>query len=224
VSRPQVADPVERDATVALEPGARLVLAYPVSGAIYELHGPGRFVVRGDAVQASTGSGRVAKRDMVSVLRALRIRPEGTTLQASAAMRGASTLELQAEGPTGSQPAQEPMRLCWRPLGAQWLYRVRLIDDDGIVLFEAHTRASTLELPAALPLQANAPYVWHVQASGPNGRSAEAVGQFRRLDATGRALVGIARRQYGFAENGTPRCPAAQSGPQLTVSNPAASR
>jgi hypothetical protein len=222
--RLDVADPIERGAIVVLDPGARIVLAYPKSGAIFELQGPGRFLAHVDAVESKTRSSLVARRDMASVLRALRIRPEGTTLQGSAAMRGASTLELQAEGPTGMRLARDAMRLCWRPMGAQWLYRVRLIDDDGIVLFEAQTHDADFELPATLQLQASAQYLWHVLATGPNGRSAEAAGQFRRLDldseqallraesampeldATGRALVRIARNQQGFAPDSSSGC------------------
>jgi len=45
----------------------------------------------------------------------------------------------------------------------------------------ADTRCG-FELPATLQLQASAQYLWHVLATGPNGRSAEAAGQFRRLD------------------------------------------
>src|SRR4029077_2157381 len=170
---PDVADSVEQDATVVLERGARIVLVYPEVGSIYEARGPGRFVAHGDALQSRDASGLVVKRDLVSVLRALRIRPEGTTLQGSAAMRGASAMELQADGPTGSQLTRDSIRLCWKPLGVQWLYRVRLIDDDGIVLFEAQTRDSIFEVPPSFQLQANAPYLWHVLATGPNGKSAE---------------------------------------------------
>lgn len=234
--RLEVADPIERGAIVVLDPGARIVLAYPKSGAIFELQGPGRFLAHVDSIEPRTRSGLVAKRDMASVLRALRIRPEGTTLQGSAAMRGASTLELRADGPTGMRLARDAMRLCWRPMGAQWLYRVRLIDDDGIVLFEAQTHDADFELPATLQLQASAQYLWHVLATGPNGRSAEAAGQFRRLDldseqallraesampgldATGRALVRIARSQLGFAPDRVSGCASDRPGGALEES------
>jgi len=222
--RPDVSDPVEEGALIVLERDARIVLAYPVAGSIYELRGPGRFIARRDSVQVRDAAGRLVQRDLVSALRALRIRPEGTTLQASAAMRGAGTLELQAEGPTGSQLARDAIRVCWRPLGAAWSYRFRLIDDDGAVLFESDTRAAAFELPASVELRAGAPYLWHVMALGPDGQSAEAAGEFRRLDpqreqallqaeaaiapsdATGRALVRIARRQLGFVPDGPSGC------------------
>ncbi|HEX4583687.1 MAG TPA: hypothetical protein VH183_02580 [Burkholderiaceae bacterium] len=222
--RPDVADSVEDGAAIVLERAARIVLVYPKAGTIYELRGPGRFVARADAVVSLAGASLLTKRDLIAALRALRIRPESTTLQGSAAMRGASALELQADGPTGSRLGADPMRLCWMPLGPQWLYRIRLIDDDGAVLFEAQTRASAFELPATIPLQPDAAYLWHVLATGPGGRSAEAVGQFRRLDAdseqallraesampdldaTGRALVRIARRQLGLAPADTSGC------------------
>jgi hypothetical protein len=222
--RPEVADQVEQGATVVVERDARVVLAYPGIGSIYELQGPGRFVARSDAVQSQDASGRLARRDLVSALRALRIRPEGTALQGSAAMRGASALDLQATGPTGSQLERDAIRLCWKSLGERWMYRVRVIDDDGTAVFDTRTAGSSLELPATLRLQANAPYLWHVLARGPNGQSAEAAGQFRRLDAaseqallraesalagagaTDRALYRIARDQLGFAPAGAPAC------------------
>jgi len=98
--RLEVADPIERGAIVVLDPGARIVLAYPKSGAISSCR------VRGvswrTSIRLSHAPGRAWLRSaiMASVLRALRIRPAGTTLQGSAAMRGASTLELRADGPT----------------------------------------------------------------------------------------------------------------------------
>jgi hypothetical protein len=214
---PEVAGAVEQNATVVLDSGARLVLAYPRQGSIYELRGPGRFVAGVDGVQARSGKGSLARRDLAAALRALRIRPEGTTLQGSAAMRGASALELQAEGPMGSQLARDAIRLCWRPLGPNWSYRVRLIDDDGAIVFEAQTDDAVMQLPATLPLQPDGLYLWHLVAQGPSGRSAEAAGQFRRVDAgteqamlraesalghadpTERALYRIARQQHGLA-------------------------
>jgi len=226
-SRPEVADPVEQDATLFVERDARIVLAYPRAGSVWELRGPGRFAARGDAVEALGGSGSAARRDLAPALRALQIRPDGTTIQGSAAMRGAGSLQLQAAGPTGSQWMRDPVRLCWRVLGAQWSYRVRLIDDDGAVLFEVRTRDSTFELPATLALRPDAPYLWHVLATGPHGESAEAAGEFHRLDAdreqallraqsgmagldaTGRVLVRIALRQQGFTPEGPSACPLA---------------
>jgi hypothetical protein len=216
-THPDLSDPVREGATLVLERGARIVLVYPAGASIFELSGPGRFVARAAAVEPRSGSGGLLRRDLVPMLRALRIHPEGTTLQGSTAMRGVSALELQAAGPTGTRLTRDPLRVCWRPLGADWAYRVRLIDDDGMVLYEQQTRASALELPVTLFLPADAQYLWHVRATGPNGRFAEAAGQFRRLDAdseqallragsalpqldaTGRALVRIARRQQGFA-------------------------
>jgi hypothetical protein len=233
--RPEVAEPIDRGAIALLEPHARIVLAYPGAGSIYELRGPGRFEVRSDVVLLRSGSGSLARRDLASALRALSIRPEGTTLQGSAAMRGAGALLLQADGPTGSQFARDPIRICWRPLGKPWTYQVRLIDDEGIVVFEAGTAESTFELPTEIPLRPNAPYLWRVLAMGPNGQSAEAVGEFRRLDAaserglllaesalagmdaTERTLVRIARQQQGLAPASASSCLRARAADQPTT-------
>ncbi len=234
---PEVADAVEQNAIVVLEGDARVVLAYPEQGSIYELRGPGRFIARIDSVQAHAGKGRLARRDLATELRALRIRPDGTTLQGSAVMRGGSSLELQAEGPSGSQLARDPMVVCWRPQGASWSYRVRLIDDDGTILFETRTDASTLQLPA-LPLQPNAAYLWHLIAEGPNGQSAEAAGEFRRVDVdteqamlraesivlagadpTERALYLIARQQHGLAASASAGCSGAGRAAPVSARN-----
>lgn len=221
---PDVADPVEQGTIVVLERDARIVLTYPVVGSIYELRGPGRFLVRADEVQLRAGSGRLARRDLIPALRALQIKPDGATLQGSAAMRGASALELQLEGPSGTQLTSEAIELCWKSLGPQWTYRVRLIDDDGSVLYETKTTDSHFELPADIRLQADVPYVWHVEATGPSGESADAAGQFQRLDAqaqqnllaaeslsadldeTGRVLIRIAKQQRGVAPGPTAAC------------------
>lgn len=223
-STPDVADPVQQGTLIVLERGARIVLTYPARGTIYELRGPGRFIVQGEAVQLRTGSGQLARRDLIPALRALRIQPDGPTLQGSAAMRGAGAPDLQLEGPNGAQLTRDAIRLCWKPLGPQWTYRIRLIDDDGIVLFETRTPDSYFELPATVELRSNTPYLWHVQATGPDGRAADAAGQFRRLDSeaehalltaeslqadldpTGRALIRIAKQQQGLAPDGAVRC------------------
>jgi len=233
--QPDVAASIDQGAIILLEREARVVLAYPGAGSIYELRGPGSFEVRQDAVESRSSSGALVRRDLASTLRALRIRPEGTTLQGSAAMRGTSALQLQAEGPTGSRFARGAVRFCWRALGSQWGYRVRLIDDDGIVVFEASTQASRFELPAHVALQPGAPYLWRVLATGPNGQSAEAAGQFRRLDAaieqallqaesalagmdaTERTLVRIALQQRGLGSGAESNCP--RAGPDRATTN-----
>jgi hypothetical protein len=232
---PEIADSVPEDAIVVLERGARIVLVYPIFGSIYEAQGPGRFIARREAVELRGGAGQVSKRDIAAVLRALKIRTVGTTLQGSAAMRGVSALELQAEGPTGSRLLRDPIGLCWRSLGTQWLYRVRLIDDDGAVLFETQTADSALEVPAAVPVEPGASYIWHVVATGPSGQSIEAAGQFRELDAqserallqaesaipeldaTGRTLIRIARRQQGVSERSVD-CPSGPPERRLSAS------
>jgi hypothetical protein len=236
---PDVADSVEEGAIVVLERDARIALTYPAAGSIYELHGPGRFIVHRDAIESRTASGQLARRDLIPELRALRIHAEGSALRGSAAMRGASAVRLQAYGPSGSQLSRDPLRLCWRSLGPQWIYRVRLIDDDGIVQFEAQTIDSEFELPATVPLEPNAPILWHVLATGPNGQSAEAAGQFRRLDpasehallqaesavsesdASERMLLRIARYQLGIAPDGASGCDRDRPGSALNASNSA---
>jgi hypothetical protein len=236
---PDVAETVQRGTVIVLERGAKIVLTFPIQESIYELRGPGRFIVHRDGVQLGAGSGRLARRDLIPALRALQIHPDGATLQGSAAMRGATARELEAEGPSGTQLTRDPIRICWKSLGAQWMYRVRLIDDDGVVLFETRTTDSTVELPATLQLQPTAPYLWHVQATAPNGHSTDAAGEFQRLDpeseqallyaesvapeldATGRMLIRIARQQRGFLPDGAGRC--SREG-ALSASRPEASK
>jgi hypothetical protein len=220
----EVAAPVEQGATLALEGDARVVLAYPGIGSVYELWGPAQFVAQGSGVERRAGAGLLVRRDLVSALRALQIRPESATVQGSTAMRGGGDLALQAGGPTGTQFAQDAMVVCWRPLGPQWIYRIRVIDDDGSVVFEGRTDGARLTVPATLTLQPRTQYLWHLSARGPNGQTAEAVGEFQRLDAsselalrqaqavlangnrTDRTLYEIALRQQGFAAAGASGC------------------
>jgi hypothetical protein len=234
---PDVADSVQEGSIVALERDARIDLTYPAEGSVYELRGPGRFVVRRSAVESRSRSGQLTRRDLAPALRALRIHAEGSALQGSAVMRGASAPELEADGPSGSQLARDQLRLCWRPLGPQWTYRVRLIDDDGTVLFEGHTVDSEFQFSGATELQPGAPYLWHVLATGPNSQSAEAAGQFRQLDpeseqallraessvsesdATGRTLIQIARHQFGLAPRGASACDRDRPGGAFSASS-----
>jgi hypothetical protein len=236
---PEVADSVQEGSIVALERDARIDLTYPAEGSVYELWGPGRFIVRHGAVEWRSGSGQLTRRDLAPALRALRIHAEGSALQGSAVMRGASAPELQADGPSGSRLAHDPLRLCWRSLGPQWSYRVRLIDDDGIVLFERQTDDSQFHLAGAAEFRAGAPYLWHVLATGPNSQSAEAAGQFRRLDpeseqallqaessvpqsdTIGRTLIQIARHQLGVASDGASVCDRDRPGGAFSASSSA---
>jgi hypothetical protein len=220
----EVAAPVQANAILVLEGDARVVLAYPGVGSIYQLQGPGRFVAQASGVERRAGPGSLSRRDLASALRALKIRPEGNRVQGSTAMRGIGGLALQARGPTGNQLAAEALLVCWRPLGADWSYQIRVIDDDGQVVYEAHTNGASLQLPPARMMRAGGPYLWQVLARGPDGQSAEAVGQFQRLDAsteqalqqaqsvlasgdaTDRALYAIALRQQGLVPAAASDC------------------
>ncbi len=223
--RPVAADllmPIERDAILTLAAEARVVLAYTALGSVFELRGAGRFQARSDAAVASGGRGRVIRRDLGAALRALKIRPDTAALQGAASMRGTPAVALDARGPLGSQLEQDPLQVCWTAPGAHWRYRVRLLDDQGRIVHEWQTQQLAQALTATL--RSDAPYLWQLVAQGPDGRSAQAVGRFQRLDeatgralrqlrtagaggdATARALAALAWRQYGFIEGGRVDC------------------
>jgi len=202
---------------ITLAPGARAVLAYCSGGWVFVLQGEGRYRVAGESVVSIDGRGRIRRRNLADALRALRIRAEGPTLQGSVSMRGADGQELAAHGPLGSQLSRDRLVVCWTLPGQGWNYRVRLIDEEGHVVFERFTSAGSLALPQARKLQPESTYVWQLTAWGAYGRSAEQAGQFRRVgaateraldraaamaeggDATDRALYAIARLQLGFS-------------------------
>jgi hypothetical protein len=210
---------------LVLAPGARVVLAYTEGGWIFELQGDGRFVARARSVEVSGGGGQLRRRNLAAALRALKVHADGPTLQGSVSMRGAGSPSLRARGPAGSHMRGDPIAVCWSPMGTGWRYRVRLIDDDGRVVFEQVTRATRLAMPAPPPAGEAASWVWHVAAFASHGREAEQAGRFQWVDArtelalvdaqavarageaTDRAIVSIARLQLGFdADAGTP-CP-----------------
>jgi len=211
---------IDVDSTVVLAPHARAVLAYTRGGLVFELLGQGRFQVQAQSVELREGSGEVRQRNLSAAFRALKIHADTETLQGGASMRGLADRRLQARGPTGNRSSKDSLAVCWASLGPHWRYRLRLIDDQGRIVFERSTAGAKQDLPAAGRLTPGANYVWHLAASAPYGNSAEAVGQFRRLqadadralsaaaaelaradaagDQTGQRLFQIALRQYGL--------------------------
>ena len=220
---PRIALAVDENSLFLLEKSARIVLAYPDTGVIFEMQGPGRFKARSDGVQR-VELGRLTKRDLIPELRALRIRPDRPTLQASVSMRGGSAEGLEAFGPRGSRFGRDPIRICWEPRGHEWRYRVRVVGDDGVIVFEVWTAESAIELPNTVLTAAKTPYLWYVHAEAHNKRFAEAAGLFERLgaaserallqaewavpqsDTTGRVLIQVARRQLEIEPDRSPIC------------------
>jgi len=216
---------IERNAVLTLDPGARLVLAYTVGGWIFELQGAGRFRVLPQGVEGDAGEGksRPRRRNLAADLRALHIRADQPTVQASVPMRGIGRVQLQARGPLGRHTSQESPVVCWADLGRNWSYRLRLIDVQGAVVYEAETQASSLALPPLRDLRPGSPYIWELVASAAYRQSLQAAGEFQRIDpqverrlrsaasrvgadATDGLLYRIARAQQGLADEPADDC------------------
>jgi len=234
IMTPSVALAVEENSLFSLERGARVVLAYPKTGIIFEMQGLGRYLARGDGVEA-LGLGHLARRNLIPELRALRIQPDRPTLQASVSMRGRSLETIEAIGPRGNRFNRDPIRICWEPMGAEWRYRVRVIDDDGAIVFETWTSKVAIDVPKAVLIAAKMPYLWYVHAEAQHRRFSEAAGLFERVepakerallraewavpqfDSTDRVLIQIARRQFEIMpDSGSVCSPEGQSDPSIT--------
>jgi len=206
------------DDTLRLADGARVVVAYPAAGPVFELKGPGVYRVAEQGIVATSGA--MNRSELAAPLRALKIDPK-RAVQASLVMRGVDGRALTAAAPVGRQLEAHARTLKWQPTltvpETNWSYEVALVDDDGKVVFRATTRDSEITLPADLQLRRNEPYVWTVTAEGRYGRRAEAAAEFTLVDSNvERLLLGaqaaaaesrsneavylLALRQHGLAQ------------------------
>jgi hypothetical protein len=184
---------------VQLDRDARAVVVFPgQNGMAFDLAGPGSFLVQPKEMVARDRAARVSRRELPASLRALTIKASRSAL-ASVTMRGIGQSAFRALGPSGRQLAQSARSLRWSPVddgeGGPWHYKVRLIDDDGVVAFESDTVATSIELPEAIQLERESPYVWTVDAIGELGRRRSIATEFVVVDQATEASVLAARAE-----------------------------
>ncbi|HEU0200435.1 MAG TPA: hypothetical protein VFR86_08370, partial [Burkholderiaceae bacterium] len=178
-----LAAPLHTDDALQLGANARAVVAYPGAGLVYEVQGPG--VVRiGPADVAVMKGATVSRSELPPQLRQL-VQP-GRAAQASIVLRSLQTRELTPVAPRGTQMAMHVRTLRWQPMtgadGTPWEYHVRLIDDNGAVVFSTQTQEPQVALPAEIALLRSQPYVWTVEARGRYGRRVESAAEFTLID------------------------------------------
>jgi len=177
----QVGDQLQLDAAAAVE-----VAFTAGAGSVLALTGPGRLRVRNDDVLPRDPGALVQRRDLAAQWRGLRIRP-GLVGRASIALRGIAATQVTLRAPLGGQDGAGLRWLEWdqpygHPAGA-WDYTVRVIDDQGGLMFLARSQERSLALPAGLDFERGRDYLWTVQAQTQDQRSAYGAGEFHRIGA-----------------------------------------
>lgn len=180
---------------IALGAQSSAVLAYTGQDRIDEAHGPGRVRAGAESAVAIDASARIVQRPLPPALGALRIKPV-TAAQASIVMRGGGDA-LELLSPTGPQLEARARLLRWRADAAKAEFVVRLIDDDGAVVFEAATDGTELALPASLSLAREREYVWTLDAAFGGGGRATTAAAFSLVPALVESRIDAARAEAG---------------------------
>lgn len=188
-----VLDGLQPHDQLQLAAGSVAELAFTAgTGSVLRLSGPGRFRVRAADVLSHDPGARVERRDLAAAWRGLRIRP-GLVGRASIALRGFAETQVTLRAPLGGQDGAGLERLDWdRPYGnpaGAWDYTVRVIDDQGSLVFVAQVQERSLRLPADLQFDRGHDYLWTVQAQAPDRRPAYGAAEFHRVAEDAEARV-----------------------------------
>lgn len=182
-----ILDTLNANDPLELAAGAFVELAFTAgTGTVLRLTGPGRFRVRAADVHARDPGARVERRDLAAAWRSLHIRP-GMVGRASIALRGLAATQVTLRSPLGGEDAAGLHRLEWdQPYGhpaAPWDYTVRLIDDQGMLLFVTQSQERSIPVPADLDFERGRDYLWTVQARAGDERHADGAAEFHRIPA-----------------------------------------
>jgi hypothetical protein len=180
-----VLDTLQSGDRIGLLAGASAEIAFTAgSGSVLRLRGPGRFRIGEHGVQLIGAGASVERRDLAAAWRNVQIRT-GLVGRASIALRGLAATQVRLREPIGGLAGAEPVRLQWDPPygghAGPWDYTVRLIDDQGKLLYEERAGDQSLVLPADLRLERNRDYLWTVQARDAQRRHAYGAAEFHRV-------------------------------------------
>jgi hypothetical protein len=173
-----------RDA-IRLERGATVEIAFlEGTGGVWQLAGPGLFRIAAGSVQTGDITAHLQRRDLAAVWRNARIRTD-LAGRASIALRGPAATQVRLRTPMGGVAANAPIVLEWDPPyggheGA-WQYTVRVIDDQGSLVYTSQEAQDRLTLPPQLPIEPSRDYLWTVQARDAQRRRAYGSAQFHRI-------------------------------------------
>ncbi len=182
-----VLDVLQTGDQLQLKAATSLELAFTAgTGCVLQLTGPGRFSVRGGDVLTRDPGARVERRDLAAAWRGVRIRP-GLVGRASIALRGLAANAVTLRTPLGGEDAAALQRLEWdQPYGhpaGPWGYTVRVIDDQGTLLFLAQSQERSVLVPATLEFERGRDYLWTVEAHAQDHASAYGAAEFHRVAA-----------------------------------------
>jgi len=176
-------------AEVSLAPGARVTVLDSASGRQFELLGPGAFRWSNGAMEIVRPGKLVARAPGSASMKEVRLRT-ARIAQASISMRGGETARpVRLAFPVSTWLLERPAAFRWAPVSGAKSYRFQLTDASGRPLHEARTAATSIELPAAVALEAGHTYGWQVWAELADGAAPEGWTEFGLAGAELRARV-----------------------------------
>ena len=163
-------------AVVSLNGATRAIIVHTVSGAVFELRGPGRYRVHDRNVEALQGASLV-HRDLPPEIRAFRLKPL-SAMQASIVMRGAAPALLN--GPNGGVLGADELN--YRISGRMSAPQLDVLDADGVVIAHANEPNAVFNPAQAAALQPGKPYLIVVKGADGSGRPVELTTRFWLID------------------------------------------
>jgi hypothetical protein len=165
-------------AEISLAPGARATVLDSSSGRQFELIGPGAFRWTKGTVEVVRPGKVVARAPGNDSMKEVRLRT-ARIAQASISMRGGEeSRPVKLAFPVSTWLLERPAVFRWEPVTGAKTYRFQLTDSSGHPLHEARTAGASVELPAAVALEAGHTYGWQVWAELADGRTPDGWTEF----------------------------------------------
>ena len=165
-------------AEVSLAPAARVTVVDSASGRQFDLIGPGAFRWTKGTVEIVRPGKIVARAPGNDAIKEVRLRT-ARIAQASISMRGGEeSRPVRLAFPVSTWLLDRPAQFRWEPVAGAKTYRFQLTDSTGRPLHEARTAGTSVELPAAVVLEAGHTYGWQVWAELADGHTPDGWTEF----------------------------------------------
>lgn len=165
-------------AEVSLAPAARVTVLDSASGRQFDLVGPGAFRWNNGTVEVVRPGKLVVRAPGSESLKEVRLRT-ARIAQASIRMRGGDeSRPVELVFPVSTWLLERPAAFRWRPVTGAKMYRFQLTDSTGRPLHELSTTRTSIDLPAAVALEAGRTYGWQVWAELADGRTPDGWTEF----------------------------------------------
>ncbi len=179
---------IEPGTKVELAAGATLVTLYFESGDEYMFKGPAAIEFRLAQPQVVTGAAAERRSlELGTGAKPIRIKPVGMT-QGAIVMRGIRPdPRIQLVNLNRTRTLDTAPVFLWKEVQPGQKYGFELRDKTGRVVYETEVSATSLTLPATVPLAEGTPYTWEVSARLPDGRKYSSTAEFALAAADVRA-------------------------------------